>query len=120
MRSFGSVVCALQVALFEGLCYTTPIIGALLADSLWGRYKTILVFSLIYLVVSPWALARVPAAVACAHALSCRTCNMHVDVGTQGIIMLAASTMIPDAAEDAETANPLQVCAAEQQIRSSP
>jgi POT family proton-dependent oligopeptide transporter len=38
--------------MFEGVCYTTPIIGALLADSLWGRYKTIFVFSSIYLVVS--------------------------------------------------------------------
>jgi len=43
----------LQVALFEGVCYTTPIIGALLADSLWGRYKTIFVFSTIYLLVGP-------------------------------------------------------------------
>jgi hypothetical protein len=32
-----------QVAIFEGTCYTTPILGALLADSRWGRYKTILV-----------------------------------------------------------------------------
>jgi dipeptide/tripeptide permease len=46
------LVGALQVAVFEGTCYTTPIIGALLADSVWGRYKTIIVFSLIYLVVS--------------------------------------------------------------------
>jgi dipeptide/tripeptide permease len=37
---------------FEGACYTTPVLGAVLADSLWGRYKTILVFSLIYLLVS--------------------------------------------------------------------
>lgn len=41
----------LQVAIFEGTCYTTPIIGALLADSMWGRYKTIMVFSIIYLCV---------------------------------------------------------------------
>lgn len=38
--------------MFEGSCYTTPIIGALLADSVWGRYKTIIVFSLVYLAVS--------------------------------------------------------------------
>jgi peptide/histidine transporter 3/4 len=37
------------VSIFEGACYTTPLIGAVFADSLWGRYKTILVFSFIYL-----------------------------------------------------------------------
>ena len=42
-----------QVAVFEGACYTTPLLGAVFADSLWGRYKTILVFSMIYLVVRP-------------------------------------------------------------------
>ena len=41
---------AVQVNLFEGTCYLTPLLGAWLADGLWGRYKTILVFSLIYLV----------------------------------------------------------------------
>ena len=39
-------------ALPPGTCYITPLLGAWLADSLWGRYKTILVFSVIYLVVS--------------------------------------------------------------------
>jgi len=34
---------------FEGTCYVTPLLGAYLADSHWGRYKTILVFSTIYL-----------------------------------------------------------------------
>jgi dipeptide/tripeptide permease len=33
---------------FEGTCYITPLLGAYLADSHWGRYKTILVFSTIY------------------------------------------------------------------------
>ena len=37
--------------LFEGTCYLTPILGALLADSIWGRYKTILIFSGIYFLV---------------------------------------------------------------------
>lgn len=40
---------AMQVNLFEGTCYLTPLLGAWLADSLWGRYKTIIVFSVIYL-----------------------------------------------------------------------
>lgn len=34
---------------FEGTCYVTPLLGAYLADSFWGRYRTILVFSSIYL-----------------------------------------------------------------------
>ncbi|KAG2425090.1 hypothetical protein HXX76_013999 [Chlamydomonas incerta] len=41
---------AIQVSVFEGTCYMTPLIGAYLADSRWGRYHTILVFSSIYLV----------------------------------------------------------------------
>lgn len=40
-----------QVSMFEGTCYMTPLIGAYLADSRWGRYKTILIFSSIYLLV---------------------------------------------------------------------
>ena len=39
---------AVQLNLFEGTCYLTPLLGAWLADSLWGRYFTILVFSIIY------------------------------------------------------------------------
>uniref|UniRef100_A0A7R9VQN8 Uncharacterized protein n=1 Tax=Chlamydomonas euryale TaxID=1486919 RepID=A0A7R9VQN8_9CHLO len=41
---------AVMVAIFEGACYTTPLLGAVCADSMWGRYKTILVFSFVYLV----------------------------------------------------------------------
>jgi dipeptide/tripeptide permease len=40
---------AIQVMVFEGTCYITPLLGAYLADSHWGRYRTILVFSTIYL-----------------------------------------------------------------------
>ena len=47
--AFASV----QLMLFEGTCYLTPILGAWLADSAWGRFKTILVFSIIYFIVSP-------------------------------------------------------------------
>lgn len=39
---------AIMVQLFEGTCYLTPLLGAWLADLRWGRYKTILVFSSIY------------------------------------------------------------------------
>lgn len=38
----------MQVSLFEGTCYMTPLLGAWLADCYWGRFKTILVFSIIY------------------------------------------------------------------------
>eukprot|EP00884_Botryococcus_braunii_P017310 jgi/Botrbrau1/4262/Bobra.0390s0002.1 len=41
---------SIQQMVFEGTCYLTPLLGAWLADSLWGRYKTILVFSIIYFV----------------------------------------------------------------------
>lgn len=40
-----------MVQLFEGTCYLTPLLGAWLADSRWGRYKTIMVFSFIYMLV---------------------------------------------------------------------
>ena len=50
--AFASV----QLMLFEGTCYLTPILGAWLADSAWGRFKTILVFSIIYFIVSPQPL----------------------------------------------------------------
>jgi hypothetical protein len=42
----------MQVMVFEGTAYVTPLLGAYAADSFWGRYKTILVFSLIYCFVS--------------------------------------------------------------------
>ena len=45
---------AAQVNLFEGMCYITPLIGALLADSVLGRYKTILAASVVYLLVSQY------------------------------------------------------------------
>lgn len=41
----------LTICVLPGTCYITPILGAWLADSHWGRYKTILVFSIIYLLV---------------------------------------------------------------------
>ncbi|KAI8319890.1 PTR2-domain-containing protein [Martensiomyces pterosporus] len=35
---------------FQFWCYITPILGAIIADQWWGKYKTILVFAMIYLV----------------------------------------------------------------------
>lgn len=42
---------------FEGTAYVTPLLGAYMADSHWGRYKTILVFSCVYLVGMVWLAA---------------------------------------------------------------
>lgn len=42
---------SIQTSLFSGTCYMTPLVGAWLADGYWGRYKTIMAFSLIYAVV---------------------------------------------------------------------
>lgn len=47
MSASGAVA---QVGLWSGSCYVTPLIGAWLADGYFGRYKTILGFTLIYFV----------------------------------------------------------------------
>jgi peptide/histidine transporter 3/4 len=39
---------AVSVNIFQGTCYLTPLLGAYLADTVYGRYKTILIFSWIY------------------------------------------------------------------------
>ncbi|CEP16928.1 hypothetical protein [Parasitella parasitica] len=35
---------------FQFWCYITPVFGAVVADQFWGKYKTILVFSIIYFI----------------------------------------------------------------------
>ena len=35
----------------SGTCYILPLLGAFLADSYWGRYFTIIVFSIVYILV---------------------------------------------------------------------
>ncbi|KAI4382486.1 hypothetical protein MLD38_008444 [Melastoma candidum] len=44
----GNVSAARNVTTWQGTCYLTPLIGAVLADAYWGRYWTIAVFSTIY------------------------------------------------------------------------
>lgn len=53
---------ALQVNLFSGTCYLTPLLGAWIADSFLGRYRTIMAFSAIYFagMVALAATALVP------------------------------------------------------------
>ncbi|VVA98750.1 unnamed protein product [Arabis nemorensis] len=46
----SNVSAARQVMIWQGTCYITPLIGALIADSYLGRYWTIASFSAIYFV----------------------------------------------------------------------
>ncbi|KAL6867543.1 hypothetical protein ACP4OV_015567 [Aristida adscensionis] len=41
---------ARSVTTWQGTCYLTPLIGAILADSHWGKYWTIAVFSSVYFI----------------------------------------------------------------------
>ncbi|CAH9094970.1 unnamed protein product [Cuscuta europaea] len=46
----GNVSAASSITTWQGTCYLTPLIGAVLADAYWGRYWTIAVFSTIYFI----------------------------------------------------------------------
>nr|XP_025639893.1 protein NRT1/ PTR FAMILY 8.3 isoform X2 [Arachis hypogaea] len=46
----GNVSAARNVTTWQGTCYLTPLIGAVLADAYWGRYWTIAGFSMIYFI----------------------------------------------------------------------
>ncbi|KAH9611374.1 hypothetical protein KSS87_021305 [Heliosperma pusillum] len=46
----GNAAAARNVTTWSGTCYLTPLIGAVLADAYWGRYWTIAVFSMIYVI----------------------------------------------------------------------
>jgi hypothetical protein len=41
----------------SGTCYIFPLLGAFLADSYWGRYVTIIIFSVVYLLVRTYCCA---------------------------------------------------------------
>ena len=45
---FGDKEAEAWIHLFVGSAYLFPILGGVLADSLWGKYKTILILSLVY------------------------------------------------------------------------
>ncbi|KAJ7942762.1 protein NRT1/ PTR FAMILY 8.3-like [Quillaja saponaria] len=45
-----NVSAARNVTTWQGTCYLTPLIGAVIADSYWGRYWTIAAFSTIYFI----------------------------------------------------------------------
>ena len=44
----GQLTATALTTFFRFLCYLTPIIGAILADQFWGKYKTILLSCIIY------------------------------------------------------------------------
>ncbi|CAH8389867.1 unnamed protein product [Eruca vesicaria subsp. sativa] len=44
----SNVSAARQVMIWQGTCFITPLLGAVIADSYWGRYWTIASFSAIY------------------------------------------------------------------------
>ncbi|KAH6790611.1 peptide transporter 2 [Perilla frutescens var. frutescens] len=46
----GNVLAATTVTTWQGTCYLTPLIGAVLADAYWGRYWTIAAFSTLYFI----------------------------------------------------------------------
>ncbi|KAG5175873.1 POT family-domain-containing protein [Tribonema minus] len=55
-------MCAVQYALWSGMCYVTPLLGGYVADAYLGRYKAILLFSSTYLVgLGLTAFATAPA-----------------------------------------------------------
>ncbi|CDY09395.1 BnaA02g26150D [Brassica napus] len=45
-----NVSAARHVMTWQGTCYITPLLGALIADAYWGRYLTIACFSAIYFI----------------------------------------------------------------------
>ncbi|KAJ4780886.1 Protein NRT1/ PTR FAMILY 5.1 [Rhynchospora pubera] len=46
----GNVIAARNVTTWQGTCYLTPLIGAILADSYWGKYWTIASFATVYFI----------------------------------------------------------------------
>ena len=46
---------------FAALCYFFPLIGGIIADSFWGKVKTILILSIVYLIgMVLMAVAAIP------------------------------------------------------------
>jgi dipeptide/tripeptide permease len=48
----SKVDAARNVSAWVGACFLTPVVGAFLADTYWGRYWTIVVFLPVYITVS--------------------------------------------------------------------
>jgi solute carrier family 15 (peptide/histidine transporter), member 3/4 len=50
----SSLASASNVTTWIGTSFLTPVLGAILADTFWGNYNTILVSLVVYLLVSAW------------------------------------------------------------------
>jgi solute carrier family 15 (peptide/histidine transporter), member 3/4 len=48
----SNVDAAKHASTWTGTCFFTPLMGAFLADSYWGRYWTVVIFTSIFAVVS--------------------------------------------------------------------
>ncbi|MBA0636124.1 hypothetical protein Godav_025702 [Gossypium davidsonii] len=84
----GNVSAARNVTTWQGTCYLTPLIGAVLADAYWGRYWTIAAFSTIYF----FSLAAVPLSVFCS---SHYAINPDMHGPSHGMCTLTLSASIP-------------------------
>jgi solute carrier family 15 (peptide/histidine transporter), member 3/4 len=48
--NYSNAEADVQFSYWQALCYLTPLIGGIFADSVWNRYRTILLFSTLYLI----------------------------------------------------------------------
>ena len=87
-----------QVNIWAGTCYVTPILGAIVADSYLGRYRTIMVFSTIYLVrLNSHETTRQPGSLTLSlkHKLSL-SLSLCVCVSQVGLLLLAGTNVAVD------------------------
>lgn len=54
-----TVTAVKNVNMWVGVSSLFPLLGALVADSFLGRFKTILLSSIVYLLVRPWTIKKV-------------------------------------------------------------
>ncbi|XP_074588072.1 protein NRT1/ PTR FAMILY 8.3-like [Curcuma longa] len=105
---------AANVAIWSGTCFLTPLFGAIVADTYWGNYKTILVSLIVYLIgmvtVTSSAFSETSKSFNC-EGSSCRSsstflfCGLYlVAIGSGGI----KATLLPFGAEQFDDEIPLE------------
>ena len=52
VRKQSNVAAASNIASWQGTCYLTPLLGAFLADSYWGRHRTSVISLTIFTIVT--------------------------------------------------------------------